>query len=59
MDFIKVYERIREGGMEAEWGTLNTPEDFVQRLSSYAKECVRAIRDVAAFVNSHPSLAEG
>ena len=23
MDFIKVYERIREGGMEAEWGTLN------------------------------------
>ena len=23
MDFIKVYERIRESGMEAEWGTLN------------------------------------
>ena len=23
MDFIKVYERIRERGMEAEWGTLN------------------------------------
>ena len=124
MDFIKVYERIRERGMEAEWGTLNnglpqisvrvlgitffvvpmetvnvrhkafldaafnkiasnirmvkiysvendgilyaffevqvlsTPEDFAQRLSPYANECVRAIREVAAFVNSHPSLAE-
>lgn len=23
MDFIKVYERIRERGMEAEWGSLN------------------------------------
>ena len=139
MDFIKVYERIREHGMEAEWGSLNnglpqisvrvfgitffvvpdhfpgyekaesdficlrtfmpmetvnvrhkafldaafnkiakiysvendgilyaffevqvlsTPEDFAQRLSPYANECVRAIREVAAFVNSHPSLAE-
>lgn len=144
MDFIKVYERIRERGMEAEWGSLNnglpqisvrvlglpfrrarsfpgyekaesdficlrtfmpmetvnvrhkafldaafnkiasnirmvkiysvendgilyaffevqvlsTPEDFAQRLSPYANECVRAIREVAAFVNSHPSLAE-
>ena len=142
MDFIKVYDRIRESGMEAEWGTLNnglpqisvgftffvvpdhfpgyekvesdficlrtfmpmetvnvrhkafldaafnkiasnirmvkiysvendgilyaffevqvlsTPEDFVQRLSLYANECVRAIRGVAAFVNSQTSLAE-
>ena len=37
---------------------LSTPEDFAQRLSPYANECVRAIREVAAFVNSHPSLAE-
>lgn len=146
MDFIKVYERIRERGMDAEWGTLNnglpqisvrvfgitffivpdhfpgyekaesdficlrtfmpmetvsvchkafldaafnkiasnvrlvkiysvendgtlyaffevqalsTPEDFIQRLTPYANECVRAIKEVAAFVNSYPSLAEG
>ena len=113
MDFIKVYERIRESGMEAEWGTLNnglpqisvrvggivrhkafldaafnkiasnirmvkiysvendgilyaffevqvlsTPEDFVQRLSLYANEGVRAIRGVAAFVTCQTSVAE-
>lgn len=37
---------------------LSTPKDFTRRLSPYANECVRAIREVAAFVNSHPSLAE-
>ena len=34
MDFIKVYERIRERGMEAEWGTLNNglPQISVRRF---------------------------
>ena len=58
---VKIYSVENDGILYAffEIQTLSTPEDFVQTLSSYAKECVRAIRDVAAFVNSHPSLAEG
>ncbi len=56
----KIYGVENEGILYAffEVQTLSTPEDFAQRLPQYANECVRAIRDVAAFVNAHPSLAE-
>ena len=57
---VKIYSVENDGILYAffEVQVLSTPEDFAQRLSPYANECVRAIREVAAFVNSHPSLAE-
>ena len=57
---VKIYSVENDGILYAffEVQVLSTPEDFVQRLSLYANECVRAIRGVAAFVNSQTSLAE-
>lgn len=57
---VKIYSVENNGILYAffEVQVLSTPEDFVQRLSLYANECVRAIRGVAAFVNSQTSLAE-
>lgn len=57
---VKIYS-VENGGISyafSEVQVLSTLEDFAQRLSSYANECVRVIREVAVFINSHPSLAE-